>query len=132
MILPVHRQQEALVQRMFNFLQPGTYIRPHLHPRPFASESLVMLQGSVGFLRFDEKGSVIESFVLDSTPGANVIDFEPQLWHSFVVLEPDTVLFEVKRGPYDITEDKTFADWAPEEFTPEAEAYLKTMEAHFG
>jgi dTDP-4-dehydrorhamnose 3,5-epimerase-like enzyme len=44
-----------------------------------------------------------------------MIDIEPNLWHGFVALEPDTVILEVKRGPYDGAGDKVFAPWAPGE-----------------
>jgi len=40
---------------------------------------------------------------------------------------PDTVLYEFKRGPYDVDEDKQFAPWSPEEGSDEAEAYLKKL-----
>jgi cupin fold WbuC family metalloprotein len=33
MLLPIHRAGEDLVQRMINFMQPGTYIQAHQHPR---------------------------------------------------------------------------------------------------
>jgi cupin fold WbuC family metalloprotein len=126
-ILPIHRVQQAPVQRMMNFLQQGTYIRPHLHPREGASESLVLLQGSLVFFVFDDTGNITAKTMLsaDATP---VFDLEPKIWHSFVVTAPDTVLFECKMGPYDVVLDKTFAAWAPEEFSQEATGYLKMLE----
>ncbi len=125
MILPLHRSQEAKVQRMYNFMQPGTYIRPHLHPRDSASESICVLQGAIAFFVFDDFGNPSSLIELDvSDLAKNVIDIEPNVWHSFLVLKPDTLLFETKMGPYSTTLDKTFADWAPEENSKEAEAYL--------
>ena len=49
-ILPLHRRQDAKVQRMLNFLQPETYIRPHMHPRNQAVESIVVHKGAIRFL----------------------------------------------------------------------------------
>lgn len=114
-ILPIHREQDALVQRMINFLQPGTYIRPHKHPLPHATESLVLLKGSIRFFTFDDDGNIESDQVVSAEPLPGVLDIEPNTWHSFKVLEPDTVLFECKRGPYDAETDKIFAEWAPEE-----------------
>lgn len=114
-ILPIHRKQEAEVQRMINFLQPGTYLRPHKHPLPHASESLVLMNGSIRFYTFDEEGVVLSKNEINSKPVPGVLDIEPQVWHSFIVLEEDTVLFECKKGPYDVETDKTFAPWSPEE-----------------
>ena len=53
MLLPFHRGQEDLVQRMLNFMQPGTYIRAHQHPRDWASETLMVMSGCLGFVTFD-------------------------------------------------------------------------------
>lgn len=114
-ILPIHRIQDAEVQRMINFLQPGTYIRPHKHPLNHATESLVLIQGAILFYTFNDSGEIETKRRVDSKPLAGVLDIEPNVWHSFKVLEPDTILFECKKGPYDAEKDKIFAPWAPEE-----------------
>lgn len=127
-ILPLHKQGGALLQRMLNAVQPGTYIRPHRHGSERA-ESLVVLSGALLFIAFNGDGSVRSAQALRAGAEAFGVDFEGGLWHSFVALEPDTVLFEVKPGPYDAAADKQFADWAPAEFTPEAEIYLQSLQA---
>lgn len=114
-ILPIHRKQEAEVQRMINFLQPGTYIRPHKHPLNHASESLVLIRGCIRFFTFDEDGTVLSDNEIQSKPLPGLVDIEPRIWHSFIVLEEDTILFECKKGPYDAERDKIFAEWSPEE-----------------
>lgn len=113
-ILPLHRSQEALVHRMLNFMQPGTYIQPHLHPLPFASETIQVLRGAIGFFLFDDNGKVTSQHRLGAD-GLGLIDIEPNVWHGFVTLEADTVVLEIKRGPYDPEHDKVFAPWAPKE-----------------
>ena len=49
-------------------------------------------------------------------------------WHTVVVLEPGTVLFEFKQGPYAPLSDKDFARWAPAEGDPGAAAMLQRFE----
>ena len=127
MILPVHRIQEAQVQRLVNFLQPGTYIRPHKHPLPHASESIVLLSGKIRFYTFTNGGSVQTVMNLDSVSIPSVLDIEPNVWHSFLVLQKDTILFECKKGPYDAKKDKIFAEWAPEEGSQEGLNWLKSL-----
>ena len=122
-ILPIHREQESEVQRMINFLQPDTYIRPHKHPLNHATESLVMIQGSILFFIYSDTGEIDSELRIDSKPIPGVIDIEPGIWHSFKVLESDTLLFECKRGPYDAETDKIFAPWAPEEGSKEADSW---------
>jgi len=116
-ILPIHRTQDALVQRMLNFLQPGTYIRPHKHPRPGAIETIVVLSGHIRFFTYSEKGDVLMQCDLESGTSNCLIDIEDNVWHSFEVLSPDTLIIECKMGPYDANLDKEFAPWSePEVF----------------
>lgn len=128
MILPVHRTQDALVQRMLNFLQPGTYIRPHMHPLDHAVESIIIIQGALSFFIYDDAGNVKQHFYLNNKDSGSLIDIEPRIWHSFIVTSPDTVIFEVKRGPYNSQTDKTFAGWAPEEGSDKANDFLLFLE----
>jgi cupin fold WbuC family metalloprotein len=114
-ILPIHRQQDALVQRMLNFMQPGTYIRPHRHIRDGAVESIALLKGGIRFRIFTDSGVVKQEFDLFAGGANSVVDIEPDVWHAFDVLEPDTILFETKMGPYDVNLDKEFAPWSEEE-----------------
>ena len=108
-IFPLHRKQAAPVQRMLNFFQPGTYITPHRHPMHGASETMMMLSGKLGFLHFSESGEVVNTYLLEQ---GDILDFEPMTWHAMVALAEDTVILEIKKGPYDFEKDKQFAPWA--------------------
>ncbi|MDZ7718537.1 MAG: WbuC family cupin fold metalloprotein [Balneolaceae bacterium] len=127
-ILPIHRTQDARVQRMINFLQPGTYIRPHKHPLEHATESLVLIEGSIRFYTFDENGTVLTKIEINGEPFPGVIDIESKVWHSFIVLEENTILFECKKGPYDAENDKIFAEWSPEEGNNDVEKWMERFE----
>jgi cupin fold WbuC family metalloprotein len=129
-ILPVHRSDDSVVQRMLNFMQPGTYLMPHLHPLPHASETIQVLHGAVGFMVFDADGRVLSQHLLRAS-GLGLIDIEPNVWHGFVVLEPDTVVLEIKRGPYDPVHDKVFATWSPKEGEAGATEAVKKWEELF-
>ncbi len=127
MILPLHRSQSDLVQRMLNFFQPGTYVTPHLHPKESASETILVMQGCIGMLILEEDGKIRSTHHLKK--GA-LIDIAPNIWHGMVALEADTAILEVKRGPYDDS-DKVFAPWAPKEGEVGAEALIRQYEACF-
>ena len=60
------------------------------------------------------------------------IDFEPGVLHTFFALQRDTVLFEVKPGPYEMQTDKDFASFAPAEESPEAAGYMTSLYEHAG
>jgi len=116
-ILPLHRTQDAPVQRMLNFFQPGTYVRPHVHPAPGQVELIQVLRGRLGFLLFSPEGEVTGLHDL-AAGGDGLIDIEAGQWHGMVCLAPDTVIVEIKKGPYSATADKAFAAWSPEEGSP--------------
>ena len=59
------------------------------------------------------------------------MDIERGVWHTLVPLADDTLILEIKRGPYCAETDKTFAAWSPEEGSPEPSSYLKQLEGHF-
>ncbi|MGJ8695760.1 MAG: WbuC family cupin fold metalloprotein [Verrucomicrobiaceae bacterium] len=126
MILPVHRSQDARVQRMANFMQPGTYIQPHRHSMPHASESVCLLRGRLEVLEFSPEGEILNRWLL-SEEGVRMIDIEPGVWHGMIVREEDTVVFECKQGPYDPTADKEFAAWAPGEGEDGVGAFLRKI-----
>ncbi|MGD1978696.1 MAG: WbuC family cupin fold metalloprotein [Akkermansiaceae bacterium] len=125
MIQPLQRDQESRVQRLLNFLQPGTYIRPHCHPLPHATESVCVLAGQLELLIFEPNGEILERHHL--TPERPLVDLEPGVWHGMIVHQPDTIIFEVKQGPYDPSTDKEFASWAPAEDSDEVAAYLAKL-----
>lgn len=126
-ILPLHTSPADPYQRMLNAAQPGSYIRPHRHREPPKGETVIVLRGAVRFLTFREDGAVDHSVVLSANGGAVGLDVRPGVYHTFAALEPDSVVFEAKTGPYDERLDKDFAPWAPPEGSPEAESYLTRL-----
>ena len=75
------------------------------------------------------RGNVLEIHHLSVNGNAFGIDTQPGVIHTFLALEPDTIVFEVKQGPYDAKCDKQFMSWAPEENTQEAQRYLEFLES---
>lgn len=53
------------------------------------------------------------------------VELPPGVWHSLVSLAPDTVLFEVKPGPYRPTGENDFAAWAPLEGATASAAFVE-------
>jgi len=128
-----HTGDEDTLQRMLNALQPGTYITPHRHVAPPKAESILVLQGRVGFATFHDDGSddADHWLCMDPRAGVHGVDYRGGVWHTFFALEPDTVILEAKPGPYAPATDKEFAPWAPEEGAAQATAYLADIEDRF-
>lgn len=116
-------------QRMLNVVQPGTYIRPHRHFDPGKSESFVVLRGEIALFTFSDEGRVADLRRIGPERDILAVDLRPGVWHCFIAVEPDTVVFEGKNGPYDPATDKTFAGWAPAEGDAAAPAYLASLVA---
>lgn len=113
--LNMHATLEARVQRLFNAMEPGTYIRPHRHARANGWELMLAVHGRFAILIFDDRGKVIDRFELSPITGSVAVEIPAQAWHTVVSLESGTVMFEIKEGPYTPVEDKDFACWAPQE-----------------
>lgn len=123
-ILPLHKSPGSALHRMLNAIQPYSYIQPHRHLDPPKAESILVLQGAILSFEFGPPGTVREVRVLAAGSDEFGVDSEPGVFHTFVALRPDTVLFEVKPGPYEPCSDKDFAPWAPAENSPAAKDYL--------
>jgi len=132
-ILALQRGNADTLQRMINAIEPGSYVQPHRHHAPPKAESVVLLAGSVGFVPFHDDGTpdYDSCVLLDRTRGAIALDCRESIWHTFFALEPNTVVFESKSGPFDPNTDKELAPWAPSEGTPDAAKYLDRLMAEF-
>ncbi len=129
----LHAESDA-VQRFLNVLQPGTYVRPHRHQRDQPSagfECFLVLQGAIGLLLFNGEGRVVAQERLQASGAVRGIELSEGVWHSLVALEPHSVIFELKRGPYHPTADKDFLPAFPLEGSSDAVAQERTWRALF-
>jgi len=116
----IHPSLNDPVQRFFNAMQPGTYVRPHRHSTPPRWELFLALKGAVAILLFDDQGRVEDRQELHADGPVFGAEVEPGRWHALVALQP-TLLFELKEGPYSALKDKDYASWAPAEGQPGCE-----------
>jgi cupin fold WbuC family metalloprotein len=121
----LHPELNDPVQRLCIAMEPNTYIRPHRHSDPESWEVLMILRGSMAILFFDDKGTVLERMVLTAGGQTTAVEFPKNTWHAPTSLEPGTVVFEVKQGPYKPVEEINLAPWAPAEGDPETTRFLE-------
>ena len=111
------------MQRFLNVLQPGTYVRPHRHRREQSGagfECFVVLQGCVGLLVLNSAGEVLQRERLEASGEVRGVQLAEGLFHTLVALEANSVMFEIKQGPYEPLADKDFLAAFPLEGTAEA------------
>lgn len=94
----LHDSLEAKAQRLLNALEPGTVLPIHRHRD--TAETYIVLRGSMKVLFYNDKKELTGQSVIDPKQNEYGIHFPTGQWHTLEVLEPNTVLFEVKDGPY--------------------------------
>ncbi len=124
-------EMEEPCHRMLVGLQPETYIPPHRHQAADKAETLIVLQGKLGLLIFNEAGGVVDKRILQAGGDCLGVDVPPGTFHGLVVLERDSLMFECKAGPYRPVSEGDVATWAPREGEPEVAAYQAWMRAQF-
>ena len=115
------------IHRLLNATEPGTYVQPHRHGTPAKVETLSVLAGRGAVLLFDDEGDVMEKAILSPQGPAWVVEVPAAAWHTLIALEPGTVWFEVKSGPYAPPPPEDVATWAPAPGAPSAAAYLEKL-----
>jgi cupin fold WbuC family metalloprotein len=109
-------------------------VRPHRHVRPAETsgfEFFLVLQGAIGILILDESGEVIHTEKISATGTTRGVELGEDMFHTLIALEPDTVMFELKEGPYVPMDDKDFLQTFPLENTPEAKQWVQTWMQQF-
>ena len=122
------------VQRFVNVLQPGTYVRPHRHRRPSGIngfEFFLVVQGELGIIILDESGQILYKERVSAAGPTRGVELPEGIHHTLVALAPDTVILELKEGPYEPSTDKEFLDAFPSEGTPAARHLVETWQAIF-
>ena len=93
-----HQSLDEKCHRFLNAVEPGTKVEIHRHPTK--DESFVLLRGRVRVNTYNDDGSVIESVVLCPEEGRYGVNIPKNVWHNLESLEPDSVFFECKEGPF--------------------------------
>lgn len=94
--LCLHKSPDDKVQKMINYLLPGTEMPIHCHHN--SDETLVILKGEITIVYFDKEGFETERYLLNNKT-MQAIDIPKNQWHNIIVSEP-VVLLEIKEGPY--------------------------------
>lgn len=94
----LHEAADSKAQRLFNALEPGTLLPIHRHQH--TAETYILIRGRIDVMFYNDQGVEVERFVLNPSEGNYGVHIPKGQWHTLEVLESDTVIFEVKDGPY--------------------------------
>ncbi|NLJ08186.1 MAG: WbuC family cupin fold metalloprotein [Sphingobacteriales bacterium] len=118
-----HQNYQESIQRLINAFEPDSYFRPHNHTDSGITEILILIRGSFVVVIFDDFGEILDYSVISKDSGCYGVEIQPHEWHSTIALEPETVMYEVKQGPFDENRAKVFAPWSPEENSEESKQF---------
>ena len=93
-----HDNPDSKSQRLLNAMELGTVLPIHRHQN--TPETYIVLRGSLKLLFYSENKELISSTEINPKNGVFGVDISAGQWHTIEVLEPETVIFEVKDGPY--------------------------------
>jgi len=113
-----HEDTNDPLNRLMNAIEPDSYIRPHRHPDK--EEIFFLLRGKAAFFLFDDEGNITDKLILCPEEGVYGAEIAPGIWHNLLVLESDTVVYEIKRGPFAPLASENLAPWGPSAEDPEA------------
>jgi cupin fold WbuC family metalloprotein len=108
-----HQSLDDPLNRLLNAMEPESFFPPHRHLNPDKEEIFLVLRGSVVVFIFDENGNVTSSTEISPQKEVYGMEIEAGVWHSLVVLETGTVVYEVKKGPYAPLTPDNIATWSP-------------------
>ena len=111
----LHLSDESRCHRLFNAIEPEAYIRPHCHLDPEKDETFILISGRLGIVVFAEDGEIAETALLSHASGNLAADIPHGVFHTAISLEPGTLFFEAKAGPYRQLTEAEITEWSPSE-----------------
>lgn len=132
----IHADYQDPCQRLFNAIEPDSYLRPHRHGTAQGAETMIAVRGVMKLVIFGNDGKIEGVYVFGAAGAGGVVgakkvavgvETPPGRWHTVIAIEAGSVLLEMKAGPFDPSVPKFPAPWAPEEGTPEGEMYLERL-----
>ena len=129
--LNIHPDDGSLCQRLFNAIEPDSYIPAHRHLDPEKDETFLLVRGKLGVILFADSGEVVETILLATDGEFLAADIPYGIYHTAVSLAGGTIFFEAKGGPYLPLREEEQATWAPAAGTPAAAVCLARLKELF-
>ncbi|MDR0699737.1 MAG: WbuC family cupin fold metalloprotein [Tannerella sp.] len=126
-----HESLDDPVNRLINAMEPGTYLRPHRHKNPDKNEIFLLLRGKAALFLFDDNGYITEIVTLDPSNGIYGGEIPSGVWHTLLILESGSVVYEIKQGPFVPLSPENMSPWSPPaEDLEGAEKYMNKLKSH--
>ena len=93
-----HQSLDEKCHRFLNAVEPGTEVPIHKHPTK--DETFVIVRGKVRVTTHRDDGAIIEDVALYADEGRYGVNIPKGVWHKLEAIEPNSVIFECKEGPF--------------------------------
>lgn len=126
----LHKSDKSIIQKILIKINDNAYITPHYHTK---DEMIVILEGLCGLVIFDSKGNKKDFYIISSEKNnkENKYHYGYQInantYHTLVSLTKESVLLEIKNGPFNEKNNKFIPNWAPKEDTNESKLFLEKL-----
>jgi cupin fold WbuC family metalloprotein len=109
-----HPASSDALHEMIIAIEPGSYIRPHMHPEK--SESFHIIEGQVDIVIFSEHGEIERIVSLAAHGGGHPFYYRMSTahFHTLVIRSDLLVVHEITNGPF-LPSGTIYASFAPEE-----------------
>ncbi len=109
--LLLHDSHQDKVQRLIIAMVKGSYVEPHYHELDTQWEMFTVLQGVIKVTVYSPKGEVLHSYKAGPEEEVAIIEFAPGDIHSVECLSANSVMIEVKEGPFNPDFAKAYPQW---------------------
>lgn len=103
---PENRQQEMII-----CVTKDDYSRPHKHIG--MSETHIIIKGRERIVLFDEKGDILNTFIMERDSGYLCYRINSEVFHMSIPLSDTVIELETKGGPF-YPESNIYPTWAPD------------------
>lgn len=129
----IHESYQDSVQKIFIALKADSYIRPHRHTLDPKEECLIAIRGLMSLVLFTDQGEVMSITIFggekyaENMPIGSGVQISANTWHTVIPLSENSILFEVKDGPFNANIAKEFASWSPAEGSINSVNYFQKL-----
>ncbi|MBD1573260.1 cupin fold metalloprotein, WbuC family [Vibrio sp. S17_S38] len=104
----LHDSHQDKVQRLLIGLVKGSYVEPHYHAQPHQWEMFTVLDGCIRLNLHSSDGSIVRSVFAGPAESVVSVELKPMDIHSLECISDKALILEVKEGPFDSEQPKSF------------------------
>ncbi|WP_168189678.1 WbuC family cupin fold metalloprotein [Limnobaculum zhutongyuii] len=108
--LNIHNSYDSIIQKVISYVCTDSYIPPHYHYLDYQLETFVVLNGEFVLYTFDDTGIITSRTVLNNKNP--IYEVNTHTIHTVVANSVDSILLEIKQGPFFAETSKAFPLWS--------------------